>query len=51
MVQTDTQNHVNEDAKLHSTIARTVSALLASDDFWNAFSSTATTMRTTLLNQ
>ena len=39
------RNHVNEDAKLHSTIARTVSALLASDDFWNAFSSTATTMR------
>jgi hypothetical protein len=39
------RKYVHEDAKLHSSIARTASSLLGSDDFWNAFATTATTMR------
>ena len=39
------REHAHKDAKIHSTIARTASSLLSSDDFWNAFATTATTMR------
>ena len=39
------RTHAEKDAKRHATIARTVSTLLGSEDFWTTFSSTAATIR------
>ena len=39
------RKHANKDALLHSSIVRQVSVLIGDDDFWNAFSATATTIR------